>query len=562
MGGRNFSISLGVNRYADAQLGDLSFAESDARTIHELARDVLRYGERSLLLPQSINSVQFMDDVREFLVRQQVKVQDRIVLYFAGHGVQSTRGGDHYLLLSRARIDPLQQGHLAGNDVLSVRALLNDLDRYHAEFVLVLDACRHPPGTKDDDNVYDNVQSVLQGLAPRDVRLVRSRSAARGPAPGPVSTRHLIVNSCGDKGRAHEITTLRQGLFASALAGWVRETVQAGGPAVLDRKAIDALGQRMNDSARQAGITVRQQPWISSDSKGFVLYMRGDSDGPAAAARQAAAAVSPATRPPAGPAPETAVPSAATPAAAHPAPTRTTTENFRDVDAPWCPVVRILGFPLVGTPRFRLAVAVDPVTVAQFLALTPGEDLRQVSPARPRPQHEAQPQADAPVTWVTRPVCQQWLARFNAALRRACGPAWPEYRLLTNDEWSYACTCGLHAHYVIGTVALRSLGHDDAVFRYSEIDDGRRYPPDANPRAPAAVHDGRNKVNHFGLRGMHGNVRELATTTTAQTLLMGGGFRSGPAKLRAGSFDNATPDVPQADVGFRIARALRLGELA
>ena len=284
MAGRNFSISLGVNHYSDPLLGELSYAESDARTIYELARDKLRYGDRAILLAQSTNSVEFMKQLSGFVKSHAIKVQDRVVLYFAGHGMQSGNK-DHLLLLSQAQVTPLRAGRETNNDFLSVRALLDDLDQFYAEFVLVLDACRQPPGTQDDNEVYGSVESTLAGLAAREIQFVfedrkpAKKSTQRSHAKeGARATRHLIVNSCGDRGRAHEVGTLGKGLFAGALSAWMRESAEAGRSAVIDRSTVNDLGQRMQAMAEGVGIQVRQEPWISDPKRGFVLYIPSNSD--------------------------------------------------------------------------------------------------------------------------------------------------------------------------------------------------------------------------------------------------------------------------------------------
>ena len=109
MAGRNFSICIGIDRYSDPRLGNLAFAVSDARHFHEITRDRLGYREQALLLDPATNSVEYMRQLRGFLQQHDAKVHDRIVLYFAGHGMESATQ-DHWLLLSQARMGPLASG--------------------------------------------------------------------------------------------------------------------------------------------------------------------------------------------------------------------------------------------------------------------------------------------------------------------------------------------------------------------------------------------------------------------------------------------------------------------
>lgn len=543
MAGRNFSICIGIDRYSDPRLGNLAFAVSDARHFHEITRDRLGYREQALLLDPATNSVEYMRQLRGFLQQHDAKVHDRIVLYFAGHGMESATQ-DHWLLLSQARMGPLASGRQTNNDFLSVRALLDDLDEFSADFVLLLDACRQPPDPEDDGSVYDRVESVLAGLSARSWKLVPGTAVREEPqvaekVAAPLNTR-LIINSCRNGGRAHEVGSLGHGMFGGALVQWITDLAETGQPVVLDQKAVESLGERMRKMAAHVGIGLHQQPWLSESQRSFVLY-------------------SPLTV-----RPEPKAPHQGTGGPRRTRPRRTTTEPFQDAEYSWCPAVRILGAPLDGGPsRMRLAVSVDPITIEQYLALTEGDldPCQESGEIASTGGHGARP-----ATCVSRPECDSWLQRFNTRLKRSLGPSWPDYRLLDVDEWIYACTCGLtKALYVIGNRELLALEAKHAVFRYSEIDFGRRYFPDSNPKSPAAVDDPRNQFNHFGLRAMHGNVRELVscshTLSSSRSVLMGGGYRSGPNELKARNYGN-TSGKAEADVGFRIVRSLYPSELA
>lgn len=548
MTGRNFSICLGVDRYDDKRLANLNFAASDAESLHVLARDLLEYGGRALLLPPDIDSVQFMHELRKFLIIKEVKVSDRVLVYFAGHGMQLASKGDHFLLLARTHVDHLAQGHLAGNDVLSVSALMAEFDLYTADFALVLDACRSPPGAKDTERTYDTIENVLAGLAARDIHPVRSTSKAH-KAP-PRRSAHLIINSCGDKGRAHEVSSLSHGLFANAFEGWLRDTVTARQPAVLSEQFIEELERRMSTAGEMAGIRVRQKPWISHSDATFPLHVQRHDDKAARASTgdQGAAARSN----------EASTPPGATDGAP---PARRSTrvpvgEDFRDADVLWSPAMRVLvGSPPDARAPFGIAVSVDPITVGQFLSLTGGRDPRRPSEHR-RLRFVEHP--DMPVTLVTLDLCETWVYMLNRRMQEVLGPVAPTYRLLTREEWFYGCSCGVKTAYFIGMTARQDISVQDAVFRYSEIGGGLRYRPAGNPSHPALVQDPRNKVNALGLRGMHGNVRELVVNAgpPRRTHFMGGGFKSGPNDLKCLHSMPAPVSEPWDDVGFRVARNL------
>jgi formylglycine-generating enzyme required for sulfatase activity len=127
--------------------------------------------------------------------------------------------------------------------------------------------------------------------------------------------------------------------------------------------------------------------------------------------------------------------------------------------------------------------------------------------------------------------------------------------LVSDREWTLACACGPLPDAGRSFPAVQV---EDAVFRWSTLGRASRN----NPAAPQHVGHPHHRPNAWGLRGMQGNVRELAWhhLQRARTVAMGGGFRSGPQELRP---DHSIACAgPADDVGFRLVRELQPGEAA
>lgn len=579
MSRRLLCIGLGVDDYDDLWLDKLSFADTDVRKLHGALSSDAAIGGPFLQLKTDTNAVQAVADIRSFLHEHKARQGDRVLFCFAGHGMLVADAGQverQYLLLRKADTRALLDGHVAGNDVLAVHSLLALFDEFPATFALLIDACRLPARqlvTPFAGQTRDAIRVGLVGRAMQGLRSAFPRRygpglpepgapvAAPGPAGHSADGRHLLVYSSGEFDQAHEVSSLGGGLFLSTFTNWLQEKLHADELAVIDQDWVAVMAERMSVAARSVHVTIPQCPWISHPDRVFALHRPGDNTGRGPARSSAAghpvppvgAAPAPTSTPQAVPRPMPAA-SAPRPSAPVAVPVDVWTKpwfRLRPLHEAWCPVFIHLSPALTGLAH-GLAIMEDPVIWSQWWAIMGRR------PADMPTQALRIPMDNVPVTGVSRADGEEFAARLTARLAGqppGCGVL--PLRLPSDLEWTLACACGPVA------MAGRSnsdVGVGDAVFRWSSL--GQGHASKNNPAAPQEVSHRLNRRNAWGLRGMHGNVRELAWhhRQASRTLSMGGGWRSEVPFLRP---DHSSQFAePEDDVGFRLVRSLMPGEAA
>lgn len=164
--------------------------------------------------------------------------------------------------------------------------------------------------------------------------------------------------------------------------------------------------------------------------------------------------------------------------------------------------------------------------------------------------------------WVSNtPVTeQQWLSHFGQISESTLpitkvsyeeafefatstkGPEGQACRLLTSEEWEYACRAGTDTVFHYGD----SIDKSQANFLYSEE------PEKIGPDGPTPVKS--YPPNGYGLYDMHGNVCEW-TSTHSQTgrIIRGGAWDYLPRLLRSSWWASLQPQTKRDNLGFRIA---------
>ncbi|MEM6488043.1 MAG: SUMF1/EgtB/PvdO family nonheme iron enzyme [Pseudomonadota bacterium] len=153
------------------------------------------------------------------------------------------------------------------------------------------------------------------------------------------------------------------------------------------------------------------------------------------------------------------------------------------------------------------------------------------------------------------------------------------YRLPSEVEWEYACRAGTTTAFWFGDTVSSAQATYDAGQRAAGSLPGR------TSRAPVAVDAPGAAANPFGLVQMHGNVEEWCADTalrpypkaadvapapaagaapyhaagSGRAVVRGGAWVSHPGFLRAASRALRPADRGDDDLGFRVARDLRLG---
>jgi formylglycine-generating enzyme required for sulfatase activity len=241
---RKYALVIGIGRYADPEITDLSFAAQDAREVHRCLAENCGFDEARLLVtggevePDHVGIVDALDNLAPL-----VCPGDLLLFYFAGHGIQ-TRTGAH-LLASNSRI---RMPELAS---VSMRVLQDCLSRIESsDRILILDACRNDPhkGMGDQDNL------LTEGFS-RDV-MAMAGTAVEGQVPAT-----CVLFSCSEGERAYEWPDQGHGAFTHYLLEGMR------GGAVDDRGrlTVQALGryveQRVPRWAQKVRTPRPQRPW-------------------------------------------------------------------------------------------------------------------------------------------------------------------------------------------------------------------------------------------------------------------------------------------------------------
>jgi hypothetical protein len=288
------ALFIGNNDHVDRTITPLHCAQRDASELYGLFKRTLGYGEQAHLMEAPTQG-----DVFDRLeaIGQQVRAGDSFVFFFAGHGYESGDGEDQYLLLSQVRMRLLiGDGRGAPPGVLSVRDLVTETDRWvGVERVFIFDACRtelERVRSAGGVPVFGSEQ-VLNRIAARDLRLSRSKPPGQSAAAVPAAGAPVFIKACLSKQKAHELLDRKHSIFSLALADVLQQARQAREAVLTNTGLLAAVGQRMAELARQNGLAVDQQPWLSDGAGAVALYVPTARPEPASTPLPAAPPVAP-----------------------------------------------------------------------------------------------------------------------------------------------------------------------------------------------------------------------------------------------------------------------------
>lgn len=261
------ALFVGVDKYADGHIPDLSCAVSDATDLHGFFKYGAGY-DRVELLPNPAGKKEVLSAVRE--LTSDLGKGDFFLFFFAGHGFRV--GENHVLVCSKDLYedvkyeeDGLPLGQLK-------RKLTGAFDR-----AVFLDACQ------------SDILATRggEGLAARDLSLILD---APQPAAGEGSL--TVVTSCDEGQTAGELASAGHGLFTMALLDSLTAAQTAHERVELSDAFRVDLGRRMREIASNAGLPTEQRPRFSSSGLASpILVDGGDTH------RAQAPAPSPAVRP-------------------------------------------------------------------------------------------------------------------------------------------------------------------------------------------------------------------------------------------------------------------------
>ncbi len=241
---KKYALVVGISKYTDLEITDLTFAAQDARDVADCLCQVCGFEDVRVLLsggdrePDHVNIVDALYNLAPLISHE-----DLFLFYFAGHGVETKEGAR--LLASNSRI------HMPELASLSMSVLTDCLGNVEAvSRVLILDACRNDPrkGMGDADN-------VLTARFSRDVIAM-----AKAPVEGVVPAT-CVLFSCSEGERAYEWPDQGHGAFTHYLL----EGLQGAALNAENCLTVQNLGRYVEERvprwARKARTPKPQTPW-------------------------------------------------------------------------------------------------------------------------------------------------------------------------------------------------------------------------------------------------------------------------------------------------------------
>ncbi len=203
-----YVVSSGVEQYDDARITPLRYAVADAVAVAAAFR-AAGVPQRNITVLTSDQPAPAVRPVRVRIiaalqaVRDQAVEDDRLVVFFAGHGVQEN--GQQYLLTCDSRRD------LVEDTALPMSLVSKALRGLRAREVLfIIDACRNNPDAARGDTDARMTDGLARGMRPRIVT----------DAPDSLSEATLL--SCEVGQRAYENPEAGHGAFTVALLNGLR----------------------------------------------------------------------------------------------------------------------------------------------------------------------------------------------------------------------------------------------------------------------------------------------------------------------------------------------------
>lgn len=272
-GGRRFALLVGINNYDSAEITDLRFAVNDVTTLAKGLTATAPLGfqaENVFLMTDQTTDDAYRPKQTNILVRfdmlkSQVKPEDLLLFYFAGHGLES--GGEYYLLTQDSDIRTKSALERSALRLSDVRKLLDEVPC--AERLLFFDACRDDP--RAEGRAAGGAPNVLSEVFVRGMR-PRALEAVPETVTRPRLTATFYATQQGQ--RSYEWPARSQGFFSYYLVQGLRgEAAQPDGKVTLN--SLEAyLSQAVPASTRRE-INQLQTPWVDRSSAGGAELVLG-----------------------------------------------------------------------------------------------------------------------------------------------------------------------------------------------------------------------------------------------------------------------------------------------
>ena len=220
LAGESWAVLIGINRYQHPRIPKLRYAVNDARAIE---RALLAQGfrqDRILTLTDDKATKSAIERLLGDQLRQQVEANDRLLVFFAGHGkTDQLRSGEEEGYLIPVDGDPNQLFSTA----ISMSALRQISDRLRAKHILyIVDACYSGYAIFNRSIADDLLEEMVKKPAIQILTAGRQQDEAQERAGHGVFTEVLVRGLVGDA-----FPRDRAWLALEELGLWVKQRVFA-----------------------------------------------------------------------------------------------------------------------------------------------------------------------------------------------------------------------------------------------------------------------------------------------------------------------------------------------
>ena len=247
---KRHALFVGVDRYEDGHIPDLSCAVNDAMDLHGFFKFGVGYDKVELLQNPS-GKKDILCAARDLTA--DLGPGDLFLFFFAGHGFRV--GENHFLVCANDFYDDVKHE----DDGLSLGQLKRRLAGAF-DSALVLDACQ------------SDILATRggEGIAERDLDLILDTSRD-GICGGSLT----IVTSCDAGQTAAELTERRHGLFTVAILDLLNEARESNMRIDFSDVFRQKLTRRMCEIAMQSGLHTEQRPRFNCAGNSCFVLLDG-----------------------------------------------------------------------------------------------------------------------------------------------------------------------------------------------------------------------------------------------------------------------------------------------
>lgn len=176
---------VGVDKYPTAPLDN---AVDDANAIYRLLTGPLKVEPSQIILSENPNRLQFFEAFERF--RSLASRSEIVMIYFAGHGMESLDGTENFLLPTDINVVSAveSEAHLRAGGI-NLKRLTADLARTSSGAkVFILDCCRHRPASRGVIKAGGGMATNDDQIPPDTLMLLAAapnRAASDGDDGGP-----------------------------------------------------------------------------------------------------------------------------------------------------------------------------------------------------------------------------------------------------------------------------------------------------------------------------------------------------------------------------------------